>query len=136
MIRFKNCGYGTQAQGICPFLIPGAPCRGCRKSRKAFDSSQKIPSTNGIEGNSADLVSSKKQGTLAAFTRRLKERAFFGISRINRRHKSSPSFHKTTTEKEKLELVLIYLEDGALDTAKNLLREILTLASPKQGGAG
>jgi hypothetical protein len=114
MIRFKNCGYGTQAQGICPFLIPGAPCRGCRGSRKAFDSSQKIPGTNGIEGNSADLVSSKKQGTLAAFTRRLKERAF----------------HKTTTEKEKLELVLTYLEDGALDTAKNLLREILTL----QGG--
>jgi len=31
-------GYGTRAQGICPFDIPGAPCRECEESIATFGS--------------------------------------------------------------------------------------------------
>ncbi|MCL1812246.1 MAG: hypothetical protein FWG29_01850 [Treponema sp.] len=48
---FCTQGYGTRAQGICPFDIPGAPCRECQESITAFGVVQQVSGTNCIEGD-------------------------------------------------------------------------------------
>jgi len=91
--EFCTQGYGSRAQGICPFEFPGGICRECPVSTAAFGNAKQVAGKNSGCGNSANPIPGKIKGAFLFFANSLQKRAQFLIGWLNnRRHDDTPCF--------------------------------------------
>jgi hypothetical protein len=91
MKKTRRCYlYGSKAQGICPFDVPGGTCRDCAESLAVFGNPQDVAGTNGVESNRANTVAGKEKSARRAPAGCLKKGTLFLARWFNDMYNHSP----------------------------------------------